>query len=250
MLVVDRETQRRTLVHRGLVIFFSMWMMVLSGCGGAGKARDELTKTASLLESVRKKGCSHDSLALAEDAYAKAQRLFDEKKYDEAQAQARAAKQLAGEVDRANGGKPCEAEQPEPVTEVKAEASIEPPEDAQIEPFSVEEAPTLKTIYFGFDSIALSSEAIDRIEDNLKWLRDHPSQRIVLGGHCDERGSTDYNIALSDRRAKTIMNYLMQAGVEGRRLEPVGYGSEQPASFRRDEEGHRLNRRVEFKLAR
>lgn len=247
MMYYDHAKQKSLTGFGSLMLSLSL-IVGLVGCGGAGKAKDELTKTAGMLDSVRKKGCAHGSLGLAEEAYAKAQKLFDEKKYDEAQAQARAAKELAAEADRANEGKPCEAPPEEPATEVKAETPVEEPEDAQMEPFTTEEAPDLKTIYFGFDSFALTADARAIIEENLQWIRDNPDHRIAIGGHCDERGTSDYNVALSERRAKVVAEYLQQAGIELRRLKLIGYGSEMPISFRRDEEGHRLNRRVEFKL--
>ena len=221
----------------------------LSACSGARPAKDELSKTMTLLESVRKLGCAHDSLTLAEESYAKAQRLFDEKKYDEARAQASAARDLAKEASEANGGKPCEAPPPPEPVPTAVELPTED-DDSAVEPFEAMEAPELKTVYFGFDSSKLSESSISTVEENLVWIRDHRDRRIIIEGHCDSRGTLEYNLALSDRRAGAVVGYLKSAGVESNRLEPVGLGSDQPASYRQDAEGYRLNRRVEFKVAR
>jgi peptidoglycan-associated lipoprotein len=220
----------------------------LSGCSGARPAKDELTKTIALLESVRKLGCAHDSLSLAEESYAKAQKLFDQKKYNEARAQASAARELAQEASDANEGKPCEAPPP-PQDTTPVELPTDD-DDSAVEPFEAVEAPDLQTVYFGFDSSKLSDGSISVIEENLSWIRDHREKRIIVEGHCDSRGTLEYNLALSDRRASSVVGYLKSAGIEPRRLEPVGLGSDQPASYRQDTEGYRLNRRVEFKVAR
>ena len=227
--------------------FLLLLSVSLLACSGARPAKEEMTKTMTLLESVRKLGCAHDSLSLAEESYAKAQKLFDEKKYDEARVQASAARELAQEVVDASGGKPCEVPPPPPPS-TEVELPIE--DDNVVEPFEARAEPDLKTIYFGFDSSSLTPEAKAIIEENLQWIRDNDDRRIIIEGHCDSRGTFEYNLALSDRRAATVHGYLIQAGIESRRLEPIGVGSEQPVSYRQDTEGYRLNRRVEFKVAR
>lgn len=227
----------------GLILFCTS----LFACSSARPAKDELTKTMSVLESVRKLGCAHDSLKLAEDSYAKAQKLFDEKKYDEARAQASAARELAQEVADETQGKPCEVPpEPQP-TPKKVELPTEDSDQA-IEPFESLDASQLKTVYFGFDASSLTGQTIETLNENLEWIREHPDAEIVVEGHCDSRGTMEYNMALSDRRAKSVVGFYKSAGVEDRRLEPVGLGSHDPASLREDAEGHRLNRRVEFKL--
>lgn len=236
-------TMPKQLVVLSLVFIFS----ALYGCSSARPAKDELTKTMSVLESVRKLGCAHDSLKLAEDSYAKAQKLFDEKKYDEARAQASAARELAQEVADETQGKPCEVP-PEPEEQTQ-EVELPTDDDAQaIEPFESLDAGELKTVYFGFDASSLTSDTIETLNENLAWIREHPDTDIIIEGHCDSRGTMEYNMALSDRRAKSVVGFYKSAGVEERRLEPVGLGSHDPESLREDAEGHRLNRRVEFKL--
>ena len=230
-----------------MLIIVLLWTSMY-GCSGARPAKDELTKTIALLESVRKLGCVHDSLSLAEESYAKAQKLYDAKKYDQARAQASAARELAQEVADATGGKPCEAPPPPPSSQ-PVELPIEA-DDSAIEPFESVSAPDLKTLYFGFDSSSLNPQSISALEENIVWIRANPNKRIIVEGHCDSRGTLEYNLALSDRRATSVVGYLKSAGIESKRLEPIGLGSDQPASYRQDSEGYRLNRRAEFKMTR
>jgi peptidoglycan-associated lipoprotein len=221
------------------------------GCGGAKPAREELSKTRDLLETVRKKGCAHDSLTLAEQAYAKSQKLFDDKKFDESRTQAAVAHQLAQEASKAIGDTPCELPPTEPQedqSDVKPSSGED--EDREVEPFTEEATSELKTIHFKFDSVAFSPDALKILEENLTWIRSHPDESVVISGHCDERGTAEYNLALGDKRAQKVANYLKQSNIDDKRLEIVTYGSERPISFRHDAEGHRLNRRVEFSIVR
>ena len=238
-------------LHASWILTLLSLCMAISvlGCGGAKPAREELSKTRQLLESVRKRGCAHASITLAEKAYAKSQKLFDEKRFDESRTQAAVAHQLAEEASKAIGDKPCVVTpKPDQNQEVKTDSGTEG--DDQVEPFTEEPTPGLKTIYFDFDSVAFSQDMLKVLEENLDWIRDHPDEDVVLSGHCDERGTAEYNLALGDKRAQKVAHYLQQSNIDPKRLEIVTYGSEQPASFRHDEEGHRLNRRVEFSIAR
>jgi peptidoglycan-associated lipoprotein len=215
-----------------------------TGCSGAGPAKSEMTKAIGALEAARKTNCPHDSLTLAEQNYNESKLLFDEGDYDKARDKASVAEKLAQEALKASGGKPCEL----PSTEVKSEVERDfPPEinpPAEVESEEVEE---MKVVYFDFDSSQLSPETIVTLDQNLLWIEANSEQSVVLEGHCDVRGSTEYNIALSERRALAVEGYLLKSGVTPERVKVEPYGSERPVSMRRDAEGHRLNRRVEFR---
>jgi len=219
-------------------------LMFLSGCGGAGPAKSEMTKAVSSLELARKTRCPHESLPIAEKAYEDSKRLFDEGKYDEARAKARVAQRLSAEVTQSNGGKPCE--DPNAVKS-EGESELFPPEINPPEEVTAEEVPEMKTVYFAFDSSALTPETMETLEQNIVWMKANEESSVELGGHCDSRGSSDYNIALSERRARAVEGYILKSGVAPDRLEVVAYGSERLASQRLDAEGHKRNRRVEFK---
>ena len=104
----------------------------------------------------------------------------------------------------------------------------------------------MNTVYFDFDKAEVREDQMETIRSNAKWLRDHPSVAVNLGGHCDERGTEEYNMALSEERATSVREALISMGVQPHRLSAVPYGEAQPADPRQIEEAWALNRRVEF----
>lgn len=105
---------------------------------------------------------------------------------------------------------------------------------------------TLETIYFDFDSFTLSQAARDALARNAQFLIKNPSVRIQVEGHCDERGSDEYNLALGEKRAVTVMNYLETLGVPAGRMSTISYGKEKPAVMGHDDAAWAKNRRVSF----
>jgi peptidoglycan-associated lipoprotein len=85
------------------------------------------------------------------------------------------------------------------------------------------------------------------LQANAAWLKAHPKHIVEVGGHCDERGSIGYNIALGDRRATSVKDYLVGLGVNGASLIAISYGEEQPADPGHDEAAWAKNRRAEIK---
>jgi len=106
--------------------------------------------------------------------------------------------------------------------------------------------PLLKTIYFDFDKYDLRPDARKTLEENAKVLKENPTWKILIEGHCDERGSNEYNLALGERRARAAMEYLIQLGIDPSRLSIVSYGEERPVDPRHCEEAWAKNRRCEF----
>jgi peptidoglycan-associated lipoprotein len=105
---------------------------------------------------------------------------------------------------------------------------------------------SLVTVYFEFDSALLSDEACRTLQANAETLRRRANLRIRVEGHCDERGGTEYNLALGERRARAVKNYLVRLGILPERLEVVSYGKERPAEEGHDESAWARNRRSEF----
>jgi peptidoglycan-associated lipoprotein len=105
----------------------------------------------------------------------------------------------------------------------------------------------LTDVFFDFDKAILSNEAKKSLDDNTKWLKANPAVRIVVQGHCDERGTTEYNLALGERRAQAVKSYLTSLGIDGSRLSTISYGEERPVDPAHHEESWALNRRAEFK---
>ncbi|MFZ7111238.1 MAG: peptidoglycan-associated lipoprotein Pal [Desulfatiglandales bacterium] len=105
-------------------------------------------------------------------------------------------------------------------------------------------------IYFDFDKSELRPEARAILEKKAAWLNDNPEFSVRIEGHCDERGTNEYNLALGERRANAAMKYLNALGVAGDRMITVSYGEERPAVPGSNEAAWAKNRRDEFKLIR
>lgn len=107
-------------------------------------------------------------------------------------------------------------------------------------------AGNLRTIYFAYDSAALSRASKNVLDQNAEFLKSNESVSIQVEGHCDERGGIEYNLALGERRAKSVRNYLTALGVSNARLSIVSYGKERPLSFGHEQESWAKNRRANF----
>jgi peptidoglycan-associated lipoprotein len=101
-------------------------------------------------------------------------------------------------------------------------------------------------IYFDFDSSAITDFAQEVLAEKAEWLRANPAATVVIEGHCDERGTSEYNLALGDRRANTVKNYLVNLGIASNRMRTISYGEERPADPRHTEEAWAKNRRAHF----
>lgn len=108
----------------------------------------------------------------------------------------------------------------------------------------------MKNIYFDFDQFTLSAEARNVLADNAKYLQANSGVQIVIEGHCDERGSDEYNLALGESRALAAKDYLVSLGVSAKRLSVISYGEEKPAVRGATEDAWAKNRRAEFKAVR
>lgn len=104
----------------------------------------------------------------------------------------------------------------------------------------------MKSIYFDFDSYALSADSRRVLNANAAWLKANPSGSVEIEGHCDERGTTEYNLALGAKRARAAMDYLIALGVDPARMKTVSYGEELPICRDATEACYRENRRARF----
>ncbi len=109
-----------------------------------------------------------------------------------------------------------------------------------------ERAAALKRVHFGFDKWNITPEAARVLDANARWLREHPGLHVRVEGHTDERGTSEYNLSLGERRAKSVRAYLLQGGVGPERIETVSYGEEVPLADGANERAWALNRRAEF----
>jgi len=135
---------------------------------------------------------------------------------------------------------------PPPPVEEEEEVVPPPPEPTLTE--SAMKAGALKTIYFEFDKSALTPSAINKLDKTAAWLAENPEAKIQVEGHCDERGTNEYNMALGERRANSAKKYLVNMGVSSDRIATVSYGEEQPVDPGHNEAAWAKNRRCEFNL--
>jgi len=103
----------------------------------------------------------------------------------------------------------------------------------------------LKPVYFDFDKSELKAEAQNTLKENAEWIKKNPAKVVSLEGHCDERGTVEYNLALGTRRAKAAQDYLRSIGVPSERLTTISFGEEFPADPGHNEAAWAKNRRVE-----
>lgn len=108
----------------------------------------------------------------------------------------------------------------------------------------------LEDIHYEFDSSELRTAAREILKGTAQYLSENPTMTLIVEGHCDERGTTEYNLALGQRRAEAAKRYLISLGVSDRRLKTVSYGEERPAVMGHDEEAWWQNRRAHFSSER
>ena len=113
-----------------------------------------------------------------------------------------------------------------------------------------EESGLFKDIYFDFDKYEVQSDAKPVLQAIASWLLKHPSAKILVEGHCDERGTNEYNLALGDRRAKAVRDYLAALGVSSNKVETISYGEEKPVCTEKSEGCWAKNRRAHFVVLR
>lgn len=113
-----------------------------------------------------------------------------------------------------------------------------------------ESADGVQTVYFDYDSYALRPDALEVLRRNAEKLKQIPGVIVQIEGHCDERGTQEYNLALGERRALAVREHLMRLGISGDRMVTISYGEEDPADPGHTESAWSLNRRSEFNRAR
>ena len=99
-------------------------------------------------------------------------------------------------------------------------------------------------VFFGTDRYDLTAEAQAELQKQATWLKSYPQYRFVIEGHCDERGTREYNLALGERRATAVRNYLVALGIDTNRMQTISYGKERPAVLGSDESAWAQNRRA------
>lgn len=222
------------------------WMLTcalaLSLClAGCAKPPEKAMADAeqALREATVVSECAEEEFAEAEAMLDEARRLVEAGEYDKAEAKAKAAKTLAERARQLGEErwKDCQDAKAEPVVEETNE-----PDAIDL----LLQNGRLGTIYFDYNESTLTQDAQKTLQMNAEWMRRNPGSKVVVEGHCDERGTTEFNLSLGERRAQTVRKYLVQLGIAQARLSIVSYGDEMPAVVGDTAESHSKNRRVEF----
>ena len=136
------------------------------------------------------------------------------------------------------------AQEPQVVTpEPAAPPASEPPKEPEPAPL---EPLVLEVVHFDFDKSDLRPEARDILAQHAQKLKERPNELVLIEGHCDERGTIEYNLALGDRRAMSVRDYLVSLGIEAARITTISYGKERPLDAGHNEEAWAKNRRGAF----
>ncbi len=98
-------------------------------------------------------------------------------------------------------------------------------------------------VFFAYDKYDLDAEARSALEGQAAWLKKYPTRTLSVEGHCDERGTREYNLALGERRANSVKNYLVALGIDGSRVSTISYGKERPVALGSNESAWAQNRR-------
>lgn len=128
-----------------------------------------------------------------------------------------------------------------PPTAPKPEATPSAPREAE-----KGKGPAVEAIFFDYDKSTIRPDAKKSLDENVKWLKANPQTALLIEGHCDERGTREYNLGLGERRAKAARDYLVSAGINPKRIKTISYGKERPFAPGHDESAWRLNRRAQF----
>jgi len=142
-------------------------------------------------------------------------------------------------------------EEEQPVVEQEAQVAVEDikfTEEPSVRDAVIEQKTALETVYFNLDSSLIDGATMNTLRDNVKYLKANPTVNIVIEGHCDERGTTEYNLALGQRRALKIKESYVQLGIAPNRIATISYGEEMPAVKASNESAWTKNRRAETKV--
>ena len=119
------------------------------------------------------------------------------------------------------------------------------PESASITPGSQEDliVNVGDRVFFNYDSSDLDSDAQELLQDQVAWLKQYSNVSVIVEGHCDERGTREYNLALGEKRAQSVKNYLISLGISSDRISTISYGKERPAVIGSNDGAWAQNRR-------
>jgi peptidoglycan-associated lipoprotein len=137
---------------------------------------------------------------------------------------------------------------PAPVENTKPEVRTEPEKPKPPEPKPELREEQLQTVYFDFDKYNLRPDAKSSLDANFALMQQFSNVIVKIEGHCDERGTVEYNLSLGEKRAKSVMDYLTGLGIAAGRISIISYGKERPVDAGHNEAAWSKNRRSEFRV--
>ena len=138
----------------------------------------------------------------------------------------------------------------EPVTAPPvAAAPVESPSGPAVAQAPKAPEVSVKDIFFDFDQAIILDDSKKTMADNVLWLKTNPAAKVTIEGHCDDRGTGEYNLALGERRARVTRDFLVAAGIEANRVNTISFGKERPFVLGHDESAWKWNRRAHFTLS-
>ncbi len=234
-----------------MLCLIALFGLLLNACASTPPDKERLAAEAAFAQAEPAKDCASLKYQSAEEMLNQARRLETQAEYDEARKHYNVAKKLAEEAhDSALTQTDClrehgyADEEMESSTEETDEngpnvGSAGTPATAEHDDYNLE------MVHFPFDSYELTDETREILGRHVEWMVKNKAL-VRLVGHCDERGSAEYNLALGEQRAFEVRQYLIQNGVPMDDLEIVSMGEEKPLSYEHSEEAYAQNRRVEF----
>ena len=131
----------------------------------------------------------------------------------------------------------------EPPKQEEPQQPPKPAEEPSLRGKDYKEVPEIATVYFDLDQATLRADARDVLEKNYQVLKQHADWEVLVEGHCDERGTTEYNLGLGQKRAAAVRQYYMSLGMSGTKIATISYGKESPACTDHTEDCWAKNRR-------
>lgn len=210
----------------------------------AQPAIDLANLTVSDSSSDRARKCAPELQAMAERTLAEAKDLEKRGKFDEASSKARQAEELA---KRARAASPVGCDEMVAEEERTSEPELSLPDGQAAATLTALRA-ALEPVYFEYNLAIIQPASREQLSEVARLLQTIPDQMLEIEGHCDNRGSTEFNLHLGEKRARSVLKYLVAQGVPPEQLSYISYGEEQLARYGNTEADHALNRRAVLNL--
>ena len=219
--------------------------VLLNSCSGTQKPDLELSAAQSAINSAqRAEKCAKQIFRAAQKVMAEANKLAEDGEHEKAREKALEAENLAQQA--LNASPPgCDQESEAVVETSPSPRSVNP--DTTDAANNMDLGETLETIYFDYNQSHIREDSKAVLTKIAEIMSSSGEDNLEIEGHCDSRGSTEYNLHLGERRARAVRKYLVTQGVSPNRLQIISYGEERPIDLGETESAHQKNRRAELK---